>query len=338
MDALIWEAPRTMRMGTMPLPEPAADEVLIAVSYAGICGSELGGYLGHNALRVPPLVMGHEFSGTIERLGSEVEGPLSVGSAVTCNPMIACGECVHCLNGLPNLCLKRSLVGAHRPGAFAQKVVVPARIVHELPPPMALRDGAFVEPVAVAVRIVKLAGPLEARTVLVIGAGPIGLLAVQLLKDSGAGRILCTDIDAERLAMAVSCGAEPVDVSEVDLPTAIAGITDGIGVEVCIDAVGAAQTRAQSVAATRSGGLVVQSGLHEESSLMPVSDVIRREITVKGAFCYDAEDFSTAIEAVVQARVRFDPWLVEAPLDEGGAWFERLLDHPGNVSKVLLVP
>src|SRR3712207_4291072 len=110
MHALVWEGPRQMRMREQDVPQPGPDEVLVEVAYAGICGSELSGYLGHNSLRVPPLVMGHEFSGNIAALGSNVDG-LAEGQAVTVNPLASCGSCEYCTSGASHLCAKRQLIG-----------------------------------------------------------------------------------------------------------------------------------------------------------------------------------------------------------------------------------
>ena len=121
MQALIWEAPRVMALREKEIPQPQAEEVLVKVAFVGICGSELSGYLGHNALRVPPLVMGHEFSGEIVALGEralERNPALAVGQAVTANPMVYCGTCEMCRAGLNHLCANRRLIGAHRPGAL----------------------------------------------------------------------------------------------------------------------------------------------------------------------------------------------------------------------------
>src|SRR5438045_5016673 len=125
MKSLVWEAPRVMAMREQAVPTPAADEVLIKVAYAGICGSELSGYLGHNALRVPPLVMGHEFSGTIADIAANAHAEfpeLQTGQAVTVNPLWFDGTCEYCLRGDTQLCTSRKLIGAHRPGGFAEYV------------------------------------------------------------------------------------------------------------------------------------------------------------------------------------------------------------------------
>ena len=137
MQALVWEAPHVMAMRSAAQPTPQPDEVLIKVAYSGICGSELSGYLGHNALRVPPLVMGHEFSGVVSGIGEQVQAAnpaLKLGQSVTVNPMIYCGHCEYCAQGANQLCVNRRLIGAHRPGSFAQYVCAPAHMVLPLPP------------------------------------------------------------------------------------------------------------------------------------------------------------------------------------------------------------
>lgn len=339
MKALVWEAPKTMNIREHSIPVPQSDEVLIKVAYAGICGSELSGYLGHNALRVPPLVMGHEFSGEIVTLGSGVQAinpSLCEGQAVTANPLDYHEPCEYCDLGLHHLSPTRSLVGAHRPGAYAEYVAVPAKLVAPLPNGMSLRMGALVEPAACAVRIGEQAGEVESKDCLIIGAGPIGLLTLQVLRLKGARRIYIADLDRERLSMGAALGGEPLNPNEFDIVQHVRAATKGVA--IAIDAVGAATTRVQCVTVTRSKGTVLLSGLHEETSVIPAADIIRREIDVRGCFAYTHANFHQAIDWVQTGKLRLDPWIVEAPLGDGKQWFDRLIESPGNVSKVLLIP
>jgi threonine dehydrogenase-like Zn-dependent dehydrogenase len=211
MQALVWEAPRVMAMRERAQPALQPGEALIRVAFVGICGSELSGYLGHNALRVPPLVMGHEFAGELVALGDAAQSRnpgLTVGQSVTVNPLAYCGRCVYCERGDNQLCVSRQLIGAHRPGAYAEYVTAPAELVAPLPEGMSLRIGALTEPVAVAVRIGEMAGRLAGEAALVIGAGPIGLLALQVLRAQGASPVFIADLDAARLNMgAAQCDA-----------------------------------------------------------------------------------------------------------------------------------
>jgi len=322
-------------------PELAGGEVLVKVIYAGICGSELSGYLGHNALRVPPLVMGHEFAGEIVALGVEARArhaALHEGQRVTVNPLAYCGRCEYCQRGLNQLCLSRQLIGAHRPGAYAEFVTAPAENVLPLPGDLSPRLGALTEPVAVAVRIAELAGPVAGEDVFIAGAGPIGLLALQTLQAKGTRRVFVSDLEPARLSMVEALGGEPVDARNSDVVKSVRSATDGRGVPVSVEAVGAAITREHCLKATRTAGMVILTGLHEETSALHVSDVIRRELTLRGSFSYSPQNFADALERLASGDIRLDPWIVVAPLAEGGIWFERLIDEPGAVAKVLLVP
>lgn len=341
MKALIWEAPRAMALREATEPEARADEILVKVDYVGICGSELSGYLGHNALRLPPLIMGHEFAGELVARGplvSTLRPDLAEGSLVTVNPLWYCGECRQCAAGFTQLCSKRRLLGAHRPGAFAEYICVPAKLALPLPEGMSSRVGALTEPVGCALRIAELAGDVSGLDCLVIGAGPIGLLSLQMLLLRGARRVFIAEIDSARLAMGAELGGSAIQPTEVDTVATVMDCTAGDGVAVAVDAVGSALTREQCVAATRPRGTVLLSGLHEESSAMPVADMIRREIRAVGSFAYTAANFAAALDLLGAGALRLDPWIVEAPLGEGGQWFERLIEAPGDVSKVLLVP
>lgn len=338
MKALVWEAPRKMVMREQTEPVVQPGEVVIKVAYAGICGSELSGYLGHNALRVPPLVMGHEFSGEIVGLGEGARPELRVGQRVTVNPLVYCGNCEYCKQGLNQLCVSRKLIGAHRPGAYAEYVSAPAMIVTPLPDNMTLQTAALTEPVACGVRIAELAGEVRGEACLVIGAGPIGLLTLQALLIRGAKQVFLVERDPARLKMAAAFGGEVIDPNSTDPVKFVREATGNRGVSVSVDAVGTALTRQQCISATRSTGTMILSGLHEESSSMPNADIIRREVVVRGSFAYNPANFAEALRLLSTGSITLAPWIIEAPLAEGGQWFDRLIDAPGEVSKVLLVP
>lgn len=341
MKTLVWTAPRVMEIQQHPQPQTQPDEVLIKVVYAGICGSELSGYLGHNALRVPPLVMGHEFSGEIVAVGVQakaIKPDLRPGTRVTVNPLYCTEPSEFQQRGLDHLCPSRRLIGAHRPGAYAEYVAVPAQTVTVLPEELSFRDGALTEPVGCAVRIGELAGAITDADCLIIGAGPIGLLALQVLQLNGAKRVFIADLDQERLKMGEALGGTVIDPNTADVVDTVREATHKRGVTVSVDAVGAAVTRKQCITATMPTGTVILSGLHEETSPIPAADVIRREITLRGAFAYSPQNFAKAVTLLAAGKIRLAPWIVEAPLEDGGKWFDRLIDRPGDVAKVLLVP
>jgi threonine dehydrogenase-like Zn-dependent dehydrogenase len=320
-------------------PQPAPSEVLIKVAYSGICGSELGGYLGHNSLRKPPLIMGHEFSGEIVALGDEasaIKPGLATGQRVTVNPLISPPWSKAALQGRHNLTLPRNILGIHRPGSYAAYITAPAQNVYPLPEHMSLEHAALTEPMGCALRTAKLSGATATDRVLITGLGPIGLLTLQVIKAFGVREVFATDMDEARLAIGKHFGARALNPKVDDVAATIKEATHGEGVDVAIDAVGANATRRQCIDAVTPGGRVVFTGLHEEESPLQANYIIRNEINIQGSFAYTPLDFEDAFDWLAQGRIEIDPWLLKAPLAEGGAMFEKLLSSPGPVAKILL--
>lgn len=331
MKALVYEGARMMNMREMSIPEPREDEALIKIRHVGICGSELGGYLGHNSLRKPPLVMGHEFSGMISNLGSRVNSIME-GDRVTVNPLVSCERCVDCQSGKAHLCLKRELIGAHRPGAFAEYVAVPERNIHILPKNVGFAEGALAEPIACAVHACRMLKLSPEDRLFIAGAGPIGLFTLQAAQAFGLSDIVISDINQERLDIARELGgiaiAQTVEELKADqLPE---------GFDAAVDAVGMDVTRTGCVAAVKAGGRVVFTGLHEAESQLPINLAIRNEISMMGAFAYTPYDFKLALQWIGEGKNRLLPWTVNTPLENGKESFEKLITGPGKIAKILL--
>lgn len=326
MKALLYEGPEQMHLRDVPLPDLKQDEVLIEVAYAGICGSELSGYLGKNSLRKPPLIMGHEFSGRIVKLGDKALS-CKVGDRVTVNPLISCRNCSDCLSGRAQLCAQRRLLGAHLPGAYAQYIAVPVSSVFPLPEQVSLQQAALTEPLACAVHIARLARFNPTDRLFIAGAGPIGLLTLLAAKRFGVETIVVQDINANRLEIVSALGGRPVHADEP---------LDGQPFTVSVDAVGLGITRKLCAERARPGGRVIFSGLHDESSELPVNLAVRNELTLQGAFAYAPSDFETALQWIAEGRIHLDKWMKSAPLAEGKACFDLLLSSPGSMVKILL--
>jgi 2-desacetyl-2-hydroxyethyl bacteriochlorophyllide A dehydrogenase len=339
MKALVYEGPRQLNIRDVPAPEVGPDEVLIKVAYSGICGSELSGYLGQNSLRRPPLVMGHEFSGEIVDLGSQVarlKPGLAAGQRVTSNPLIYCGFCRACLAGRHNLCRQRQILGVHRPGSYADMIKVPAQQVYLVPDQLSLEHAALTEPVGCAVRAVKLADVTALDTLLITGLGPIGLLVLQVARTFGLTKILATDTDPHRRAIGEQFGVRVLNPLAENVVEVVRAETDGLGADAVIDAVGLTITRQQCIEAVRPGGSLILVGLHDEESQIQSNLVIRKEVKLLGSFAYTPLDFEDALAWLAAGQVQIDPWLLKAPLAAGRECFERLLAEPGPVAKILL--
>jgi len=330
MKALVYEGPKTMNMRETDVPQPAEDEVLVRVATAGICGSELSGYLGHNSLRKPPLVMGHEFAGTIAAVGARVS-KFSAGDRVTANPLVSCGSCADCQAGHANLCASRSLIGAGRPGAFAEYVAVPERNVYALPDHLSFEQGALAEPFACAVRIARLARIKPEDSVLIVGAGPIGLLTLIAARIHGARSVAVMDLNAERLSIVKQLGGIAIPDAQ-----ALEQSKPARGFDKAVDAVGLDATRQTCMQFARPGGRIVFSGLHAADSALPVNAAIRNELTLLGSFGYNPTDFDAAVQWLSEGLVDLKPWMESRPLEEGGECFEKLLGNPGAIAKIML--
>ncbi len=329
MKTLTWTAPEVMMIRDAAEPELDPGWILLRVGGAAICGSEISGYLGHNELRRPPLIMGHEFSGTVAQLGPGVT-QVSVGDVVTANPLVSCGHCRHCRRGNRQRCLSRRIIGIDFPGAFAEWVAVPALQCY---PVRDIIDGALVEPYACGVRAVGLARVEMGDEAMVVGAGIIGLMAVRLLRAVGAARVIVVDPNPYRLEQAKEWGA--TDTMSPDT-------VDHLGIrqtmDRVIDAVGFSDTRALSMQALRRGGCAVWIGLHENQSILEGNAMVRDEIDIRGSFCYTDEEFRRAADLVNagQAFPSDRGWLDIRPMEAGDAAFAEQASSSARFAKIVL--
>jgi 2-desacetyl-2-hydroxyethyl bacteriochlorophyllide A dehydrogenase len=332
MKALVYEGPKILNLRHVEIPEPGEDEVLIRVERVGICGSELSGYLGQNSLRTPPLVMGHEFSGYVEQVGPNVQS-IKVNTLVTSNPLISCMKCKYCMNGKTQLCSSRKLLGAHLPGAFAEYVTVPERNVYEIPSHLSPDVAALTEPLACAVHTCRMIDVTSLDTILIVGAGPIGLFVLQSAKLLGVESIVIMDIDRNRLKIAEEMGAK-IASNQVELSK----VAPAEGFDIAVDAVGLDQTRNVCLEIVKPSGRVVFTGLHHSNSNLPINDCIRKELKMYGAFAYSKEDFEIALKWIIEEKVNVLPSTKCLSLEEGRNAFETLLNNSDNVTKILLTP
>ena len=322
------------------LPEPVAGpgEVLIEVGACGVCGSELGGFASRSPRRKPPIVMGHEFAGTVAALGPGVEG-LEIGRRVMVNALVHCGECDLCRRDLTHLCRKRQVFGMHREGAFCERVNVPARVVYPLPENVSMVQGAMVEPLGNGVHVVDLAKGNSLETVLVCGAGTIGLMCFLAARAAGAMRVALSDTNDGRLQVARDLGADlTVNVRNEDLQSAIQDWTGGTGVELAVDAVGAESTRRDVIQAVRPGGDAVWIGLHHDEVRINTFDVVLPEKRVIGSYAAADKDIRRAIQLFSEGKIPIDSWTQIFPLEEGAEVFLDMVHQRRPTIKAVLQP
>ena len=342
MKALLLSRYKHLEIVDLPEPVPGPGEVLVRVAACGICGSDIHGYDGSTGRRIPPIVMGHEAAGTICAWGKGVTG-FANDDRVTFDSTVYCGSCTPCLRGEVNLCEHRQVLGVsctdyHRPGAFAEYVAVPSHAVHRLPDKLSFEEAAMLEPLSVALHAVSLAPVQAGDTALVVGAGMIGLLLVEVLSTAGCSRIFVADLDQSRLNLARTVGATDVIAAGRDPAEAVLEHTGGTGVDVAMEAVGRTETVQASIASVRKGGTVVLVGNVAPEVALPLQKVVTRQIRLQGS-CASAGEYPRAIELLASGALQVRSLITAvAPLDDGPRWFARLYAREPHLMKVILTP
>ena len=342
MKALVLEGVKQFAYTDVPIPEIAPDEVLVQVKATGICGSDIHGMDLSSGRRIPPIIMGHESAGVIAKIGDAVHD-WQVGDRVTFDSTIYCGECHFCRRGERNLCDNRRIVGVSteefkQHGAYAEYVALPAHILYRIPDNLSFVHAAFVEPVSIAVHAVERSPIAMNDTALVVGTGLIGLLLIQVLKQTGCGRIIGVDIDDERLDLAHELGADVTfNSTDESVLKHIQDYTNGRGADIAFEVVGITPTLQLGINALRKGGSLTLVGNISAYAELPIQSVVMREITLYGS-CTSQGEYPVSLDLLAQGKVQVEPLITDVvPLSDGAAWFERLYNEKGLL-KVLLTP
>lgn len=343
MKTLLLTDTRRLEVTELPEPDVKDDEVLIRVAACGICGSDVHGYDGSTGRRIPPLVMGHEAAGVIERVGQEAT-EFAPGERVTFDSTVYCGNCDFCRAGKVNLCDNRQVLGVscgdyRRHGAFAEYVAVPARIVYRLPDSLSMQHAALIEAVSVAVHAVNRSEVSAGDTAVVVGAGMIGLLTVQALRAAGVEQVVAVDIDDTRLSLAQKLGASTiVNSKQQDAVALVQELTSGRGVAASFEVVGATEPLNTAIDCVAKGGSVTLVGNVSPQVDLPLQSVVTRELTLYGS-CASQGDYPRCIELMASGVIDVAPLLTaQAPLEEGPRWFERLYSREPGLMKIVLTP
>ena len=337
MQALVWAGKDRLEVREVAEPTPQQGEALVRVSHVGICGTDLHIWHGQHPRARPPLIMGHEFSGTVEALGPGVEG-FAPGDAVAAYPVLECGRCGLCRAGEGHLCGSLGLIGIDRDGAMAPLVRVPARKLHRLPAGMDMRLAALIEPAAVGVHSTGRSRVHEARTAAVIGAGPIGLSVAIAARARGAQDVFVADVSDYRVRVARELGFHAVNVAEESLIDAVLAATDGEGADVVFECTGIVPAAEAIAKLPRIAGQIVIVGIFSEPCPVDLRDVSFKELNVVGVRHYYAKEFDQAIRLVAEGKLNVAPLITDVyPLARGREAFERLQSGQDCI-KVLLKP
>jgi L-iditol 2-dehydrogenase len=343
MKALLLSAYKKLEVVDLAAPQPGDDELLIRIKACGICGSDVHGYDGSTGRRLPPVVMGHEAAGLVESVGGAVSA-FRPGDRVTFDSTVYCGTCFYCLRGQVNLCDHREVIGVSTPafrrmGAFAEFVTVPARIAYPLPDNLPFAHAAMIEAVSVAVHAVSLTPIALDDAVVVVGAGMIGLLTLQAVRQAGAGKIIVVDVDDTRLDLARSLGAtQTFNSRNADVIPQILEQTMGRGADVALECVGSTIPVKLALDSVRKGGAVTLVGNVAPTIELGLQSAVTRQIRLQGS-CASSGEYPACISLISRGAIQVEPLIsAVAPLEDGSAWFDRLYNHEPGLLKVVLEP
>ena len=333
MQALVYTDTQTLIYREEKNPKLVKGESIIKVSASGICGSDMHAYHGKDDRRIPPLILGHEISGIIEK-GNET------GKKVVLNPLITCGSCNYCKNGREHLCSKRIILGMNRPierqGGFAEYVSIPDKNIYELPKNLSIKEAPIAEPCAVALHAVELGekeltNPINNNKVLIIGAGAIGLLCGLILsKIKKCKNIVIVDPNDKRLGVSLKYldaeGFKPdsknINSNDFDI------VFDTVGMEI---------TRQQAIKCIKPGGIIIHIGLTQPSGIFDFRKTTLQEITFIGTYCYTNKDFEKTLNILNNKEIGSLDWIEYRELKQGSSAFKEIHDGKCTSPKIILL-
>lgn len=306
-------APSKVSIDNLPVPDPAPGEVLIRVSWGGICGSDISLYKGKIAAPYP-ITLGHEISGVVVKSGRAANS-VKPGDAVIIQPNYSCLQCRPCRGGQLNICAEKKKVGINYEGAFSEFVAAPVEFTRVLPPGLPLRDAVFLEPLSASLRAVDMFGTLLGKKVFLSGLGPMGILALQLLRLKGA-RVCAVDLVPQKLKMAESLGASWV-AHAGDEETLHSLAKDGL-FDATLDCTGAADAIAMGIRYLAAGGQQVVLGLPNEAVQTDYDRIVRNELSVQGSIVY-VDEFRRAMPLLESGMINTSSLVTgEFPLEKTG--------------------
>ncbi|NRB02985.1 MAG: alcohol dehydrogenase catalytic domain-containing protein [Rhodobacteraceae bacterium] len=338
MRAAYLVEPGRFELRDVARPEPAPDEALIRIARTGICGTDIHIFHGNYSAEHLPMVPGHEFTGHVSSLGSSVKG-LTIGQPVVVDTNIGCGRCYWCRRNEILNCPEMRQMGIHMDGGFAEYISVPARLVIPAAKDVPTEVLALTEPLACVVRAARKAKVQFGQSVVVMGAGPIGNLHVQLLRTIGAAPIIASDISAERREMALKCGADAVAEPEA-LYAKVMEMTDGRGADIVIESVGIPALYAEAQTLMRTGGHLAAFGITGpgETLSLDILTTILRENSVKGSVAGMGEDMHDALTLLTHGRINSEPFTsVEYPLERIQEAFDSFAERPQDLKTQIVM-
>ena len=334
-QAAFYEGDRKIRLGDGVPLEPGAGEAQLQVSHCGICGTDLHIFHGAMDARVSmPLVMGHEMSATVHKLGEGV-ADFSIGDHVVVMPLAPCMACPACDAGHSHICHNLNFLGIDTPGAFQSYWTVPAYTLHRMPEHLSLKHGALIEPLAVACHDVRLADVRAGDQVVVLGGGPIGILVALVAREAGAD-VIVSEINPYRVELARHLGLEAVNPGESNLVELVMERTRGAGADIVFEVSGSQAGAAIMTELLRTRGLAVIVAIFAQKPQIDLFRFFWRELRLQGVRVYESQDFADAIALAAKGALPLDDLITDVrPLSALRSGFEDM-EKGGSVMKILL--
>ncbi|MEX0344356.1 MAG: zinc-binding dehydrogenase [Rhizobiaceae bacterium] len=339
MRAAVLVEPGRFEVQNVPKPEPAPGEALIKIARTGICGTDIHIFNGHYAAENLPMIPGHEFTGNVAALGPGVSG-LTVGQPVVVDMNIGCGNCYWCRRNEILNCPEMQQIGITMDGAFAEYISMPARLVIPAPENVPTEVLALTEPLACVVRAARKAQVTFGQSVVVLGAGPIGNLHVQLLRTIGAAPIIVADISPQRLEMAVNAGADYGVSDPAALRQTVLEATDGRGADIVIESVGSSALYAQATELMRKGGHLAAFGItgDGETLALDILTTILQENSVKGSVAGMGQDMHDSLTLLAHGRIATEPFTgASFTLEEIQQAFDSMAKRPQDLKTQIVM-
>lgn len=333
MKALVYVGPKQVEVQDVREPEKQERKVKLNIRYCGVCGSDIGIYLGTHPRAKAPLILGHEFLGIVAEDGKKFKK----GDRVVPYPLLSCGHCLACRSGNEHVCNTLGLIGIDTDGGMCQTVYTDEDVLFKVPDGVSDKAAAVIEPLAVLVHAIHMSGFETLDTAVVVGAGPIGMLCGIMLKHAGASKIFISDVVEKRLRIAEELGFTPVNPAKEDLEKVVKDATGGEGCDVFFECSGAAVPAMQMTDITRVRGKICIVSVHKKPHEVNLRDVNFKEQTVVGTRVYTKEEFGRAAELTKELEPELEKVVTHVvPLKESDKVFDMIADSECGTIKIVV--
>lgn len=333
MKALVYTGPKVAEVLDVEMPQAKPNSVKLKMKYCGICGSDMGIYLGTHPRAQAPLILGHEFLGFVQEDGEKFKA----GDRVVAYPLISCGKCLACRSGNEHVCNTLGLIGIDADGGLCEYAYVEENLLFKVPETVSDKAATVIEPLAVIVRAIHQARMKALDTCVVIGAGPIGIITGIMLLKMGAAKVFISDVDDKKLGRATDLGMIAVNVKNENLEEVVKAATDGEGADITFECSGSEIAAMQVTDITRVSGMICMVAVHKHPHLVNLRDLNFKEQLMVGTRVYTKEEFRQAVEYSAQINDELEAVVSHViPMSESPITFDMLADPSQGTCKVII--